>query len=272
MIFSIIIPSRTASNLQACVRSIRERKETCRIIVVDDGILKSEVYHGPHGGNVAMGSMGVNHAVSMFPGIKPFVFARNINLGIAQAGDDDVILLNDDTRLLTDFGFSYLAAIARMQPEYGIISAGITGAVGNAEQIAQPGTLLRKATHHTIVFVCVYIRRPVLDLVRGFAEPNKENPADSCEFRPTWLDERFEKYGWDDDDLCETVRHNLGLKLGVFDGCVVEHGVLPSTYRGPGSASASDLAPNLKRFIEKWGFRPGERPGAKEAPEPAPKW
>ena len=32
-------------------------------------------------------------------GVKPFIFARNCNLGIRAAGSDDVVLLNDDALL-----------------------------------------------------------------------------------------------------------------------------------------------------------------------------
>jgi hypothetical protein len=32
----------------------------------------------------------------VLPGIKPFVFAQNCNLGIGAAGGDDVILVFDD--------------------------------------------------------------------------------------------------------------------------------------------------------------------------------
>ena len=42
--------------------------------------------------------------------MKPFVFARNVNLGIEAAGDADVILMNDDaTQLRTPYGFTFWA-------------------------------------------------------------------------------------------------------------------------------------------------------------------
>lgn len=244
MSFSIIIPTRNIDNLEACLSSVRERdfKSPPRIIVVDDD--KSGV---------------IERACAFFegrrvPGLKPFIFARNINLGIAAAGYDDVILLNDDTRLISDLGFSYLSAIANGNPEYGIISAGITGAVGNTEQIAQPGTRLREAKHHTLVFVCVYLRREILHSL----ESNLLGGGNGGRYNTRqWLDERFIGYGFDDDDMCERVRR-LGLKLGIFDGCVVEHGVLESSYRGHGGMTTTDLRPNRELFKEKWGYFPGQ--------------
>lgn len=234
MSFSIIIPTRNPHNIVQCMSSIglHDARSLSKVIIVNDD---------------DSGEIARYHGIKIVPGLKPFIFARNINLGIAAAGDDDVILLNDDTRLISDLGFSYLSGIANDHPEYGIISAGITGAVGNTEQIAQPGTRLREAKHHTLVFVCVYLRRAVLNQIcLGIGGP--------------WLDERFISYGYDDDDACERVRR-LDLNLGVFDGCVVEHGVLESSYRGNhGNTGLSDLEPNRNRFIEKWGFAPGQAP------------
>lgn len=140
--------------------------------------------------------------------------------------------MNDDTRLLTKNGFNLLRD--SITSAYGIISPGITAAVGNEEQIYRPFKPgLRKTSHQTLVFVCVYIPRRTLDVV-GLMDP------------------RFVNYGYCDDDMCARVRRE-GLMLGVFDGCVVEHGVLPSEYR---SGRDQDLEPNRKLFIEKWGGMP----------------
>lgn len=244
MSFSVIIPSKTIANLRPCVSCIRAAHEQADIIVVDDFEPGELATHAEAVGPDSL------RGCKVVPGVKPFVFSRNVNLGIAAAGDGDVILLNDDACLKTAYGFSYLASVAKAHPQYGIISAGITDAVGNTEQIAQSGTRLREGKHHTLVFVCVYIRRAILT---GLKLPGGQNE---------WLDERFFNYGYDDDDMCERVRL-MGGKLGVFDGCVVEHGVLPSTYRGSGSASLTDLRPNRERFIDKWGFAPGCGPSMK---------
>ncbi len=249
--FSIIIPTRNTYNIACNLQAIQSKdpNSLSRVIVVDD-----EQDGGVEGVCDAL-------KVRRVLGIQPFIFSRNINLGIAAAGDDDVILCNDDTGLFSDFGFGYLSVIANENPQFGIISAAITGAVGNTEQLAQAGTRLREAKHHTVVFVCVYIRRQVLwDLVTAYGDLEKEGFLNNGRYE--WLDERFIGYGYDDDDMCERVRR-LGLKLGVFDGCVVEHGVLPSSYRGHAGMMATDLKPNRDRFIEKWGFEPGRGPHAR---------
>lgn len=239
MSYSIVIPSRTPENLAACVASIRACGEFGQVIIVWDRSRDNpplEVI--PNG--------CVYREVT-----EPFVFARNVNVGIRVAGGSDVILLNDDTRLLTFEGFKKLNCMAKTMDGYGVISAAITGAVGNPEQLqCSDKPVLRLARHHTLVFVAVYIRRDVLDKLGDHPDSEK---------RKQWLDEAFVHYGYDDDDVCERVRVR-GYKLGVFDGCLVEHGVLPSSYRGAAGANAVALQPNRDIFIEKWGWPPGQRP------------
>jgi hypothetical protein len=53
----------------------------------------------------------------------------------------------------------------------------------------------------------------------------------------------------DDDSYCLRVRQ-AGLKIGIHDGCYVDHKHLVSTFRGNVGA---DYRPNLKIFIEKYG-------------------
>jgi glycosyltransferase involved in cell wall biosynthesis len=269
MSFSIIIPSKSRENLLACVACIRAAKELSRIIIVDDFRDRDEARwlreEGPE--NVRA---GVDGGCTWVNGITPFVFARNINRGIVAAGDDDVLLLNDDALLKTHLGFSWLASEANSKQEYGIMAAAVDGACGCVEQNAQPGTRVRPVKHHTIVFIAVYLRRAVLNGLLNISVLIDDGP-----FEPEgdiitkhWLDETFVSYGYDDDDMCERVRQ-LGLKLGVFDGCVVDHGTLKSSYRHDQAASVADLAPNRQRFEEKWGFAPGQGPSMRAKVNPA---
>jgi GT2 family glycosyltransferase len=220
MSFSVVIPSKSASNLVPCIRAIREAGETCRIIVVDDGLewrsdfLKAEMGYG----------------IIYVHGVKPFVFARNVNLGIKSAGTDDVILLNDDALLETSQGFSAMAEASRVWRDLGVIAAACD-TVGNPNQFRKTTTLMRSEPR-MVCFVCVFIPRSTIDKV-GL------------------LDERFVGYGLDDDDYCLRVR-NAGLKIGIFDGCYVDHSSLKSSFRGEAGAGG-DFTGNMKLFIEKWG-------------------
>jgi GT2 family glycosyltransferase len=219
------------------VQAIRGAGDTCRIIVVDDGIDHNEIRWGWS----RLDPVCVQ-------GVKPFVFARNINIGIRSAGDDDVILLNDDALLRTPGGFTQLHEYTRKAnaalashgtPGYGIVAA-TTNNVGNQNQ-RQRGATCVAMRHESrmLCFVCVLIQRAVIDAV-GL------------------LDERFggiddqgrEIYGFCDDDYSFRVRH-AGYQLGIFDGCFVDHQHLESSFRPSGKTRSLD--PGQRQFILKHG-------------------
>lgn len=213
--FSVIIPSRTASNLAACVASVRRAEPTADIIVIDDGIDWTEIFQ-------------LKNSVRIIEGVKPFVFARNVNRGI-QACAGDIVLLNDDAILETPFGFHELEDASVAHPEFGVISA-VTNVVGNLAQ--QPQDLGLREEPRTLAFVCVYIPRSTID-------------------RVGLLDERYISYGWEDNDYCRRVRES-GLKLGIFDDCFVDHSSLRSTFRGLPHAPG-DVARGREIYCAKWG-------------------
>ena len=218
MSFSIVIPSKSLANLVPCVRAIREAGETARVIVVDDGIDWGLDIEAPNAKPFIVRS-----------GIKPFCFSRNVNIGIIAAGTDDVIVLNDDALLKTRHGFG---ALSKAMHGYGL-GAAITNNAGNLNQVRLPQIPGQMHDEPRMVcFIAVYIPRATINAA-GL------------------LDERFIGYGMDDDDYSLRVR-NAGYKIGIFDGCYVDHGSLKSEYRG-GPVTGGDFRPNLRRFIEKWG-------------------
>lgn len=222
---SVIIPSKNIDNLAPCADAIRGAGEACRIVVVDDGLDMTD----SRTRRIYDYAAYVPEQVCVVPGIKPFSFPRNINIGIQAAGDDDVVLLNDDALLQTPGGFTAMQKLAEEHPEYGIIGA-VTNVTGQPEQQPQ-GFGLRRVPH--FAFVCVFIPRRTIDLLGG-------------------LDERYcLDYGCDDRDYCEAVTR-AGLKVGVFDGCFVDHASLTSTYRGEPHTPKS-FARNYALLIEKWG-------------------
>lgn len=224
MAYSIVILSCTAGNLVQCVTTLMSKQPRFppeRIVVVDDGARAKAESWLPDG-------------ISWVDGAKPFIYARNCNLGIAACAPDDVILLNDDALLMTHGGFDALSAAADAFREVGVLSAAVAGVVANPSQRPKGATELRY-TDERLSFVCPYIRREVLDLVGQ-------------------LDHRFVGYGGEDDDMCLRVQQ-AGMKLATFDGCVVDHsGLLPSTFRvlkriDPGSVLG------MKLFFEKHGIK-----------------
>lgn len=224
MKYSIVIPTKTPRNLIGCIAAIDENEpdlDRKQIIVVDDGLGDEWVDASRTSG------------LTVLNGAKPFVFARNCNIGIKHAlehNSDVVILLNDDATLETAAGFSALAAQAHTQEKYGIIAAACS-VVGNPNQFPKSINRLRDEDR-MVCFVCVAIPRRAF-MAAGF------------------LDERYVHYGMDDDDYSFEVRKR-GFKLGVFDGCVVGHDKLTSSFRGDPKTS-SDFRQNMQIFIDKWG-------------------
>lgn len=214
---SIVIPSKTLSNLTACVAAIREAGETCRIVVVDD----SETGFPPMEG------------VEFVKGKRPFSFSANVNAGINATGADDVVILNDDAILKTERGFTRLKQAADANPEFGVI-ASTTNVVGNRNQLPHNTGELREEPR-CLCFVCVLVPRRTIEKV-GL------------------LDEDFTSYACQDDDYSLRVRRD-GMKLGILDSCYVDHGSLVSTFRGPGGPGAP-LAPGIEIFTKKWGKHP----------------
>ena len=167
--------------------------------------------------------------VRFIDGEEPFVFARNANLGI-DAADGDVILLNDDALLMSPGGFTTMWRTARASPEYGLVSATTNVAANPAQE--PRGVGLRK--DENVAFVCVLIPRATRERVGP-------------------LDERYRlDYGVEDRDYCHRVVQ-AGLKVGIHDGCFVDHAYLTSTYRGDPRASR-EFSANLGLFKEKWGL------------------
>lgn len=215
MSFSVIIPSRNVTNLICCVAAVRLAEPAAEIIVIDDGIDWSQ-------------ACDLKPLVRVIEGVKPFVFSRNMNLGIhACAGD--VVLLNDDALLETPFGFHELEEASKAHPEFGVISA-VTNVVGNVAQ--RPRDQGLREEPRTLAFVCVYVPRVTID-------------------RVGLLDERFSAYGWEDNDYCRRVREE-GMKLGIFDDCFIDHDSLHSTFRGS-PRTPGDIRAGQEIYRAKWG-------------------
>lgn len=217
--FKILIPSARFGNLDGCVRSILELDPVPRdrILVIDDGARAD----APDG-----------FPVTWVDGVKPFVFSRNINRGWLAAGfDSSVILMNDDARLKTRGGFHALSQAVLERSEIGVCSAAIDGVVGNPNQHPSHEAGIR-TDPRVVAFICVLV-------------PSRTSR------KIGFMDERYVSYGGDDMDYCRRVR-DAKLELGIFDGCVVSHGEVPSTYRTR-TDIASLFEDGKRLYREKFG-------------------
>jgi len=218
--FHVVIPSADPQNCARCVESVFRNEPGIppgHVVVVDDGARPGCVLEG----------------IDWREGPKPFIFARNVNLGV-QWASTDVVLLNDDAVLETPNGLMELCAQARTSSSLGVLSAAVRGSVGNKNQLWHGAHGIRPEAR-TLAFICVYIKESVFQAV-GL------------------LDERYSGYGYEDDDFCYRILR-AGMTLGICEGCVVDH--------SRPDASIFRRRPDLQRlerenraiFERKWGVR-----------------
>ena len=137
-------------------------------------------------------------------GVDPFIFARNANLGIRAAGEDDVLLCNDDVTWRHQRTVEYLQKVASATG-VGIVSPQFDGGAANPLQMRNRQRInVATVSQGHLAFVCVYIPRRTIDAVGP-------------------MDERFVGYGGDDVDYCLSVQA-AGLKLVVTNMATMRHG------------------------------------------------
>ena len=254
MNLTVIIPSKNAANLSASLTAVAKHEPNARVIVVDDGVAPESVPW----------LQSISPKIEFVKGRKPFVFSININIGLRAAGESDVVLLNDDAILESRGGFSLMQKSAQDHPEYGIIGA-VTNLTGQPLQRPlqpiHPEYGLRE-THH-IAFVCCLITWNARERIRG-RDGNEYAIAEADHvYTGGFLDERYcVGYGSEDLDMCMQVEA-AGMKVGVHDGCYVDHGSLTSSFRGAPTA-AGDIWPNHRILRKKWGLLPAYHPGDPE--------
>lgn len=232
-LWKAVILSARGGNLKQCLDSLFANEPGLtrdRVIVVDDGALAQ--WDGSYPG------------IIWITGRKPFVYARNANLGITGAARD-VILLNDDARLDSRFGFSSLAYAVQEQGTIAIAAAAVVGVAGGAGQAFQ--RRLAGMRHvPNVAFVAAYVTR-------------------AATARIGLLDEEFTGYGFDDNDYCLRAG-KAGLGVVVYDGCKVLHDRPEASSFRSRPDWKDRMAANRALFEKKWGTEVLEKP---KTPAPA---
>jgi len=232
---TVVIPSRNMHNLKPCIKTLEQLEREVKVLVLDDtpgGSLPIN-YKDGRCYNFSPADPPFRCALKI-EGPKPFVFARNCNIGIRLAAPDDIILLNDDALLETPSGFTAMQREAETHPEFGIIGAttNLTGQPLQWSADRHPGVMPGLREVPWLAFVCVLIPQRTIE-------------------RVGLLDERYcLDYGGEDRDYCQMVKA-AGLKVGVYDYCFVDHSKLTSTFRG-NSAGQRSTEKNKALFMEKW--------------------
>lgn len=207
----IVIPTANDENLRRCTESILSCERLPVIIVVDDGDSKLE---------------GLWYRVK---GQKPFIFSRNVNVGMKAAlhFNQSLMIMCDDTTLWTKKG---LTMLEEQSEDYAVVSPGIVGDVGNDNQRNQ-GRIGIIPEPKELCFMSVLIKYETIKKVGV-------------------MDESFVGYGYEDIDYSRRVL-NAGLKLGVMDSVKVEHKGYSVFRNRPDFGTLSEQ--NRKIYLEKWG-------------------
>jgi glycosyltransferase involved in cell wall biosynthesis len=210
---TIIIPSRNSANVEQCIAALQRCEPEAQLLVIDDGL-----EFRPDGAEYVAGE-------------KPFVFARNVNLGICLAlarGEQWIGVWNDDALLKTPRGLTQM--IDEWPRNCGIAAPACTN-VGNLNQHPH-GSGGWRSEPRMLCFTAVVFPRELVD-------------------RIGLLDERFTGYGWEDNDYCRRARE-AGFALYVYDRCIVDHSSLQPTFRTHARAGG-DIWGNAEIYRQKWG-------------------
>lgn len=135
------------------------------IYVVDDGLPESfkEKWNGVH----------------FIPGERPFIFARNFNIGAkAIPLDRDLFFIGDDAMLLTPKGVDCLSEVAYSNSNIGMVGTSIVGAVGNFYQkfgvLTNPTSreelCHREFYNSALIFIAIYLKRELINIVGDIPE------------------------------------------------------------------------------------------------------
>ena len=221
MTWRCVIPSASTTNLyrSSWAAAKANGRHLSIVQVVDDGAVEGMVE-------------SAKRAYTSIKGEKPFIYARNVNLGVKATEPYDTVIMGDDVIVESFMCFDKMERICHEHPDIACLSAGIIG-----ESFRRSQRHDRQPAFHyedsCLAFVCVYIPRWAWE---------KVGP----------LDERFTGYGWEDVDWCYRARE-MGFKLAVQSDCVVRHdGSIPSTFRT--KPEYEELkAYNRRLFVEKRG-------------------
>lgn len=183
---TILTLSRFPEIFERFAASVEKHEPAARRILITSG---EENFHRP--------------GWEIYHGPEPFNFARNLNMGLRFAAPDDVLASNDDVELvepITDvLAASCCERTAIITPQ--VIGDGINHPAARASvKIDSPSI----ETLQVIPFVCVYLRRPVIDALGP-------------------LDEGFVGYAGEDEEYGLRAL-NRGWKLRVSGRTKVIHG------------------------------------------------
>jgi len=195
--YTVIIPNRFKDVIQPLLRSLN---------IYEQGLSDIVIVADNHSRNYGYNIVKTN---------DKFIFSKSANLGINFGLSSDIVLLNDDVRLIQSKTFDTLRNFAYSDPKIGILSPLVYGGCGNVYMRSNREDLWKdniSGLHYCrglrgpdrVTFTCVYIKRELINDI-GL------------------MDENFVGYGFDDADYCiRTIK--AGWKLAITNKVIVQHG------------------------------------------------
>jgi hypothetical protein len=219
-VVSIVVLAKYPDIFENFRRSVEEFAPHFRRILVRDGSLIPDL-----------------PAWEVVQGPACFSMAGNANLGLRATGCEDVLYCGDDVEFVLPNTVEMLSSIAHSDPAIGILSPQIVGGVSNPLQRASAMDRNLIYSEERLAFVCVYLKRGLLNCI-GF------------------FDEAFAEYGYDDADFCKRATHS-GYKLAVTPRVIVKHGFgtdRSSTFRRARDTDPIEIQEQRSRLIyeAKW--------------------
>lgn len=168
---------------------------------------------------------------TVLQGPPTFSMAGNANLGWkAVDPDSDILYIGDDVRPVGDNFAQRLQAEAYSDPTIGILSPHIQGPACNPLQTKPPLGVTH--TYRTLAFVCIYIKRELISKIG-------------------YMDERFNQYGFDDDDYCRrTMLAGYTLAVTSNVDAIHEHGT--STFKKNKVDVEAQTNAAREKYFAKW--------------------
>lgn len=185
---SIVIPTRDhAEDLDRCLTSVFERTRNApfEVLVVDNGSKDASALA------VIAAWTSRDERVRVLPMPIPFNYSRLNNAAVRESRGKYLLLLNNDTEVLTDDWLEAMMEQAQ-RPEIGAVGAsllypdrsvqhggvvlGIGGVAGHSHRFSEPGsagyfgTLRAIANYAAVTAACLMVRRESYDLVGGMDE------------------------------------------------------------------------------------------------------
>ncbi|MDQ6940977.1 MAG: glycosyltransferase family 2 protein [Candidatus Eremiobacteraeota bacterium] len=186
---AIVIPSRdNGAVLERCLKSIflKSTYADFEVIVVDNGTKEAEAK------NVLRRWKGWDaQRFSVVERDEPFNFSRLVNAGAAATGAPYLVLLNNDTEVITHDWLELMIEQAQREPigavgvkllfgdgrlQHSGIALGLGGAAGHVNYTLERydlnyfGAAVTLANYSAVTAACMMIRRSVFDAVSGFDE------------------------------------------------------------------------------------------------------